>query len=100
GFTAAPDTRTPESLMSVTNRYFEVIVGVVDAQDGYVDKYVGDAVMALWGAPVAIAEPAWRAADCALAVQQRVRALAQSTADPAAPAFRVRIAIASGPAIV
>jgi len=100
GFTAASDTLTPENLMSVTNRYFEAMVAVVDAQDGYVDKYVGDAVMALWGAPVAVAEPAWRAADCALAVQQRVRALAQSAVDPAAPAFRVRIAVASGPAIV
>ncbi len=100
GFTAASDRLDPQALMTATNRYFAAIVAAVDQHGGYVDKYVGDAVMALWGAPVATRGAREHALDCALAIQERVRELGIDAEAKAMTAFRIRIALASGSAIV
>ena len=67
-FTRFSETVTPTALVEVLNDYFTRITGVVEAHGGIVDKFIGDAVMAVFGAPVAQADHARRALDCALAV--------------------------------
>ena len=98
-FTAISDTLSPTELMELTNRYFKVIVGVIDEMGGYVDKFIGDSVMAMWGAPASAQDSAARAVASAFLIDQRVSAL-NSAASGDSAKFGVKIGISSGPAIV
>jgi adenylate cyclase len=100
GFTSTSDTMGPGELMELTNRYLTVMVESIDAHGGYVDKFIGDAVMAIWGAPSTVQDTAGRAMACCFDILKRVRALKQARAgiDPAG--FDVKVGFASGPAIV
>ncbi len=51
GFTAFSENRTPEEVVEMLNEYFEVMVGIINRSGGVVDKFIGDAIMAVWGAP-------------------------------------------------
>lgn len=51
GFTAFSEKRTPEQVVAMLNEYFEVMVGIINKNGGVVDKFIGDAIMAVWGAP-------------------------------------------------
>lgn len=51
GFTDFSQSRSPEEVVSMLNSYFEVMVGIINKHGGVVDKFVGDAIMAVWGAP-------------------------------------------------
>ncbi|HEY4493271.1 MAG TPA: adenylate/guanylate cyclase domain-containing protein [Candidatus Paceibacterota bacterium] len=53
GFTTLSETMTPTQLTSFMNRYLTVMTDVILRQRGVVDKYIGDAIMAFWGAPIA-----------------------------------------------
>jgi adenylate cyclase len=99
-FTAISDTMAPRELMELTNRYFKVIVEVIDGTGGYVDKFIGDSVMALWGAPAAAADAPARALKSALLIQQRVQSLKSDGARRDLAGFDVKMGISSGPAIV
>jgi len=72
GFTALSERLDPEALMGTLNRYFEGMVRIVQASGGTVSKYNGDNLMVIWGAPVASADHAGRAVECALDLQQFV----------------------------
>jgi adenylate cyclase len=50
-FTKFSESRTPEQIVAMLNEYFEVMVGVIYKHGGIVDKFIGDAIMAIWGAP-------------------------------------------------
>lgn len=51
GFTAFSEKRTPEEVVTMLNEYFGVMVGIINKNNGVVDKFIGDAIMAVWGAP-------------------------------------------------
>lgn len=70
GFTSLSEGLTPGILLDHLNRYFEGIVSVVNRYEGTVNKYNGDNIMVLWGAPLNVAEPARKAVQCALEIQQ------------------------------
>jgi adenylate cyclase len=80
GFTTISEglKETPEKLVELMNRYLTMMTGPISANDGYIDKFIGDAVMAIWGAPLAVADPERKAVDTALACQ---RALAEFNRD-------------------
>jgi class 3 adenylate cyclase len=100
GFTALSGRVDPETLMAVTNRYLGLIVAAVELTGGYVDKFIGDAVMGLWGAPLADPDHAVNAARAAL------HAVAAVTAEKAAAdaaglhGYTVRMGLNSGPAVI
>lgn len=51
GFTAFSESRTPEEVVEMLNEYFQVMVSIINKFGGVVDKFIGDAIMAVWGAP-------------------------------------------------
>jgi adenylate cyclase len=99
-FTTISDTMGPAELMELTNRYFKVIVDVIDEMGGYVDKFIGDSVMALFGAPAGVPNAQACALQSALLIQQRVQKLKASGAGKDLAGFDVKVGISSGRAIV
>jgi adenylate cyclase len=99
-FTSVSDTMGPAELMELTNRYFKVIVDVIDRMGGYVDKFIGDSVMAMWGAPAPIRDAPDKALSAALAIQDRVQAMKADGTGGDLAQFNVKIGISTGPAIV
>jgi class 3 adenylate cyclase len=93
-FTARAELRDPQTLFAELNGYFAEVVDAVLAHEGTIDKFIGDAVMALFGAPVDQADHAERAVDCALAIRRRVLALNRATASDLP--FEIGIGVHSG----
>ena len=75
GFTRATEelAERPEHLVAELNRYLASMADIIESHGGYVDKFIGDAVMAIWGAPVAIADKEGAAARAALACQHAIK---------------------------
>ena len=63
GFTGLAETLAPEELHALLNEYFRVMIEGITRYEGFIDKFVGDEVMALFGAPIAHEDDPYRAAD-------------------------------------
>ena len=100
GFTAKASRMEPEALMDLTNRYLGILVGAVESTGGYVDKFIGDAVMAFWGAPADDERHAYNAVLAAMRALAAVKAEAAKGAAKGEESFSVKIAVNSGPALV
>ena len=68
GFTSLSEIAPPEDVVALLNQYFSKQVGVIFAHGGTLDKFIGDAIMAFWGAPVAAEDHARQAVSAALAM--------------------------------
>ena len=100
GFTAL-STRLPAAeLVKLTNRYLALIVAEVDATGGYVDKFIGDAVMAMWGAPTDNSDHAYDALIASMAIARRIEQERAEAASRGEHGFGVKIGLYSGIAIV
>ncbi|HET9416897.1 MAG TPA: adenylate/guanylate cyclase domain-containing protein, partial [Candidatus Limnocylindria bacterium] len=75
GFTTLSETRDAEQVRDLLSRYFETAREVIGAYGGTVEKFIGDAVMAVWGAPVAFEDDAERAVRSALDLVGSVEAI-------------------------
>jgi adenylate cyclase len=99
GFTTLSEKRTPQQVVELLNRYFTLQVEVVFRHGGSLDKFIGDCIMAFWGAPLDDPEHARHAVEAALemaeVLQQFKRELGEADAD-----FDVGIGIHSGAAVV
>ena len=103
GFTALVDQIEPEDASRLLNEYFSEMATIAERFGGTVDKFVGDAVMVLFGAPgpAHTREHAVRAVEMALAMQARTAELAGTWLDVGLQApLRVRMGINTGPASV
>ena len=76
GFTSLAEDRDPETVRELLTRYFEVAADVIGRYGGTVEKFIGDAVMAVWGAPTAHEDDAERAVRAGLELIEAVRGLA------------------------
>ncbi|MDJ0975956.1 MAG: adenylate/guanylate cyclase domain-containing protein [Planctomycetota bacterium] len=99
-FTAMAERMTPEALVDVLGAYFEVVAGAFQASGGTVDKFIGDAVMAFWGAPARDPAHAVKACRGALAAAAGVASLREELAAEGGPDLRVRLGIATGELVV
>ena len=100
GFTALSGRVSADVLTRVTNEYLGYIVEAVEATGGYVDKFIGDAVMAMWGAPPADPHHATNAVRAALAAAARIHEEHERAEQRGEPGYGVKIGINSGPAVV
>jgi class 3 adenylate cyclase len=98
GFTPFSERSQPAGVVAMLNRYYGVAVPLILAEGGTLVQFVGDALMALFNAPVRQADHARRAARAGLALQAAVTAVADEHAAEGWPRFRV--GINSGPALV
>ena len=78
-FTRLCEDKEPASILRLINRYLTELSGVIEQHGGVVDKYIGDAIMALFGAPLVHGDDAARAIAACLAMQAAVRRLQQHT---------------------
>jgi adenylate cyclase len=70
GFTTISEGLAPGILLGHLNRYFDGMVDIVNRYEGTVNKYNGDNIMVLWGAPLEVKGPARKAVECALEMQR------------------------------
>ena len=73
GFTALTERLAPADMVALMNEYFERVSNIIFAHDGTLDKYIGDAVMALWGAPLGTEDDEVLAVKAAYEMQLAVR---------------------------
>ena len=92
GFTPFAEERDPEEVRDVLTRYFDLARKVIERTGGTVEKFIGDAVMAVWGAPVAQEDDAERAVRAALDLADAVKALG--------PTIQCRAGVITGEAAV
>jgi len=97
GFTTFSETRDPEDVRDVLNYYFAAARRIVGDYAGTLEKFIGDAVMAVWGAPVVREDDAERAVRAGLDIVQAAAALADTLS---IPALRVRVGVLTGEAAV
>lgn len=100
GFTALSESLAPEAVGEVVNSFLGNMVGVIEAAGGTIDKFVGDEVMALFGAPIPSAGHALRALYAALDMQRRHKQWMEQRASRALPALPMGIGLATGEVIV
>ena len=95
-FTSISEGLTPESLKDLINTYFTRMTLRIQERRGTVDKYIGDAIMAFWGAPVADAKQARHAVECGLEMQKALRTLNQVFVKKGWPALRIGVGVNCG----
>lgn len=98
GFTKMSENLAPGEVARLLNEHFAIINECIEAEGGTIDKYIGDAVMAFWGAPEPQDDHAERACRAALAIQRRMGEIQPTKPDD--PQLRVKISIHCGPLIV
>jgi adenylate cyclase len=104
GFSTASEKLTAEQTLRWLNEYMTAMVEIVEAHDGEVNKFIGDAIMALFGAPIAreddagLAEDAARAVRCALKMREEVPRLNARwrETEPDMPSVAMRVGIFTG----
>lgn len=74
-FTAFSEGHTPEEVVEMLNEYFEIMVGIVTKTGGVVDKFIGDAIMAVWGAPHSSGRDAHAAIEACLEMRKQLAEL-------------------------
>jgi adenylate cyclase len=100
GFTGLSQGLPPEQLVGLLNEYLSAMTDVVLENDGTVDKYEGDAVMAFWGAPLPQPDHALRACRAALQMLKRLGELNEKWTAEGRPSLNIRIGVNTGEMVV
>ena len=100
GFTTFCETFTPERVTQMLNRHFTDMTDIVLEHEGTVVQFVGDAIMAFWGAPLDDDDQAYHATTAAIAMQQAMLKLREDLAGEGLPAIHMRVGVHSGYAVV
>jgi class 3 adenylate cyclase len=100
GFTSLSERLSTAEVAALLNEHFALLDRIVNVEDGIVDKYIGDSVMAFWGAPAIEPDHAARAIRAARAMSESVASDNRRRSADGLPVIRVAIGIHTGPAIV
>ncbi len=100
GFTTLSEGLAPEALVSLLNRYLSPMTSLVLEEKGTLDKYIGDAIMALFNAPLDLPDHPARACRCALRMLGALEALNETLSRDNLPRLAIGIGIHTGEAVV
>lgn len=100
GFSALAEDLGPAETALLLNRHFSLVSSCIEAEGGTVDKFIGDAVMAFWGAPEDQPDHAARALRAARSIAAGLAASNAERVAAGAPPVRIRIGLHTGPVIV
>lgn len=100
GFTTLSQHRKPEEIVSLLNQYFSRQTDVIFQHGGTMDKFIGDAIMAFWGAPISDPDHAQHAVEAALDMVDALQLFKQSLGGELGENFDIGIGIHSGEAVV
>jgi len=100
GFTRISEHVNPEKIVNLLNRYFSAMTEIIFAHGGTLDKYLGDGLMALFGAPTATPDDASNALNAAVAMQRRLLGINRELRDEGLAEIGVGMGLHTGEAIV
>jgi len=100
GFTTISEHAQPERIVGLLNRYFSAMTDIIFAHGGTLDKYLGDGLMALFGAPTTTPEDASNALNAAVAMQRRIMGVNLELQEEGVSEIRVGIGLHTGEATV
>jgi adenylate cyclase len=100
GFTAMSERLSAEQTVEVLSAYFDAMSSIVHRYQGTVDKFIGDAIMAFWGAPLADAAHAEHAVRAAIDMQAAMPALVEQLRSRGLPPIAMRIGLHTGRAAI
>ena len=98
GFSGQAENLTPAQLLAQLTQYFAAVTGAIAEEQGTIDKFIGDAVMAFWSAPAA--DHVLRACRAAVRARRRMETLQQAWRTAGQPAMNVRIGVHSSSVLV
>ncbi len=99
GFTQMSEGANPESIVEMLNEYFEHMVETVFKFEGTLDKFMGDGIMALWGAPVRHPDDALRAVSCAIEQMETLGRFNRKRMENNDPPLAIGIGVHTGPVV-
>jgi adenylate cyclase len=100
GFTRISEHAPPEKIVSLLNRYFSAMTDIIFAHGGTLDKYLGDGLMALFGAPTATPDDASNALNAAVAMQRRLLGINRELREEGIPEIGVGMGLHTGEVVV
>jgi adenylate cyclase len=100
GFSTIAEHMDGGEIAGFLNEHFDMLAGPIEAEGGTVDKYIGDAIMAFWGAPERMPDHAARALRAAADIQRLVQADNKRRLDTGEPKLAIRIGIHTGAVVV
>lgn len=99
GFTSMSEQVSPQVLLDVLDRYYDHVVEVVEAHEGYVDKFIGDAIYVVFNGPIDQPDHAERCANCTIEIVRSVAVLNETGVFPEIGSLDIGIGIATGPVV-
>jgi adenylate cyclase len=100
GFTSLSETRDPEEMVQLLNRYLEKMSRIILQYDGIIDEIIGDAILAVFGAPKSHGNDPERAIACAIEMQNCLEVLNKEVIESGYPPLEMGIGINTGSVIV
>lgn len=100
GFTATAERLQPEQVLEMLNHYLGTMADIIVDYRGTIDEFIGDAILVIFGAPIARPDDARRAVACCLAMQQAMTAINEVNVAKGLPALEMGIALNTGPVTV
>lgn len=99
GFTSMSEKLTPAEVVSLLNIYFTRMIEVITSHQGMVDKFIGDAIMSLFGAPIRREDDPLQAVRCGLEMQRQMHFLNEDRRNKGLPPLIMGIGINTGPVV-
>lgn len=100
GFSSITETLQPSEIVHALNDYFAVLIPILKHHGGFPDKYIGDAIVSIFGAPLRFENHAQRAVACAIEMQEAMRSLNRERLKKKQIVFEMRVGLNTGNVLV
>ncbi|MDD3146037.1 MAG: adenylate/guanylate cyclase domain-containing protein [Candidatus Riflebacteria bacterium] len=100
GFTAIGETLKPEKVVAIINNFLGIMTGIIHKYQGTIDEFIGDAILAIFGAPVSYPDDSERAIACAIEMQLAMKTVNQINREAGLPDVHMGIGLNTGEVVV